>query len=325
LGIIGLHRKNTQKQQYILPVVYICALMSSTTPIKKLAYCAIIIANLFFAINMSTAKYLTHNKLIGPYALNICRVGVALILFWVLALFAKKPTIGIQKKHIVQFIICAIAGVALNQTFFIKGLSLTFATHAALLLLVTPILIAIAAIYFLKERFTAYIIFGLLLGVAGAILLLLQRQNSSLATNPVLGDVLIILNAICYAYYFIAVKPLMQFYKPVHVIRWVFTIGFFMVVPLGWQELQQVHFNQWQTAHWLCLAQVTILGTFCTYLFTIYAIQHLGAAKSGNFIYTQPVFATIIAWLFLNDTMDWQKTLAAALIFFGVFLTHKNK
>jgi drug/metabolite transporter (DMT)-like permease len=299
--------------------------MSIITRNKNLPYLAIILANLFFAINMSTAKYLTHNKLIGAYGLNVFRVGVALLLFWMLALFGKKTTWGIKKTDILKFVICAISGVALNQTFFIKGLSLTYATHAALLLLITPILISIAAIYFLKERFTVFTALGLLLGIGGATILLLQRQTSGLATNILLGDALIILNAISYAYYFIAVKPLMQKYNAVHVIRWVFTIGFFMVLPLGYTEVTQINFTLWQLPHWLCLAQVTILGTFCTYLFTIYAIKHLGAAKSGNFIYTQPVFATIIAWLFLNDTMDWVKTLAAALIFIGVILTHQQK
>jgi drug/metabolite transporter (DMT)-like permease len=292
---------------------------------KVLPYVAIILANLFFAINMSAAKHLTYNNIVGAYAINIFRVGIALILMWTLLFFAKDKKLGILKKDIGRFILCAACGVGLNQTFFIKGLSLTHATHAALLLLATPILISMAAIYFLKERFRRNNLVGLLLGLGGALILMLQKESSGMASNVLLGDIFVIINAIVYACYFILVKPLMLTYNPVHVIRWVFTFGFIMVLPIGIGELQQVKFSNLNSISWLCLGELTLLGTFCTYLFTIYSIKHLGAATSGNFIYTQPIFAAIIAWLFLNDNMDLYKSIAGAFIFLGVYFTHKSK
>ncbi len=295
------------------------------SPIKYRAHLLIVLANLFFAINMSTVKHLTTNHFIAPYAINILRVGISALLFWSMALFSPKQPLGILKKDIKTFVLCAICGIALNQTFFIKGLSYTLATHAALLLLVTPILISLAALYFLREKFTSQKALGLLLGCSGAVLLISQRTTVKGASNIVLGDVLIILNAIVYAIYFIMVKPLMLKYNAVHVIRWVFTIGFFMIFPLGYQELSNTNFSSFSSTEWYCIGSVVILGTFCAYLFTIFSIKHLGAAVSGAYIYTQPVFATIIAWLFLNDGMDMPRLMAGLLIFTGVYFTQKSK
>jgi drug/metabolite transporter (DMT)-like permease len=291
---------------------------------KQKAHIGILLANLFFAINISAVKHLTTNNFIKPFAINVLRVGISAMLFWALIFFADKKTIGIKKEHIFKFILCALCGIALNQSFFIKGLSLTLPTHAALLLLITPILISLAAVYVLKEKLSAYKITGLVLGIAGAAILISARQSTNVATDIIWGDIFIILNAIVYAGYFILVKPLMQQYNPVHVIRWVFTIGFFMVLPLGFGEVKQINFTSFSAIEWACISLVVITGTFFAYLFNIFGIKTLGASITGAYIYTQPVFAAIIAAIFLHDEMDLYKIIAALLIFSGVFLANKN-
>lgn len=291
---------------------------------KQKAHIGILLANLFFAINISAVKHLTTNNYIKPFAINVLRVGISALLFWSLLIFAADKKYPIKKEHWLKFIFCAICGIALNQTFFIKGLSLTLPTHAALLLLITPILISLAAVYILKEKLSATKILGLALGVTGATILITAKSSSGNAKDILLGDVLIILNAIVYAVYFILVKPLMQEYNPVHVIRWVFTIGFFMVLPLGFNQLTQVNFVSFTWLECTCILLVVITGTFFAYLFNIYGIKTLGAGITGAYIYTQPVFATIIAYIFLGEKLDAYKLIAAGLIFTGVFLSTKT-
>jgi drug/metabolite transporter (DMT)-like permease len=290
---------------------------------KQKAHIGILLANLFFAINISAVKHLTTNNFIQPFAINILRVGVSALLFWSLLFFTPNRNYQIKKEHWAKFILCALCGIALNQTFFIKGLSLTLPTHAALLLLITPILISLAAVYILKEKLSVNKIIGLALGIAGAAILITARQSGGNAKDILLGDVLIILNAIVYAGYFILVKPLMQQYNPVHVIRWVFTIGFFMVLPLGFNQVWQIDFVVFTSLEWMCILLVVITGTFFAYLFNIYGIKTLGAGITGAYIYTQPVFAAIIANIFLGEELDKYKIIAAVLIFTGVFLTTK--
>jgi drug/metabolite transporter (DMT)-like permease len=291
---------------------------------KQKAHIGILLANLFFAINISAVKHLTTNHFIQPFAINVLRVGTSALLFWSLLFFTPNKNYKISKTHWVKFILCALCGIALNQTFFIKGLSLTLPTHAALLLLITPILISLAAVYILKEKLSVNKIIGLTLGIAGAAILITAKQSGGNAKDILLGDVLIILNAIVYAAYFVLVKPLMQQYNPVHVIRWVFTIGFFMVLPLGINQVGQINFVAFTSLEWMCILLVVITGTFFAYLFNIYGIKTLGAGITGAYIYTQPVFAAIIANIFLGEELDKYKIIAAILIFTGVFLTTKT-
>jgi drug/metabolite transporter (DMT)-like permease len=287
------------------------------------AHFAVLGTNLFFAVNFTLVKMISP-MLMGPYAVNVFRVGISILLFWSFWLFGKTGA-GIRKQDWGRFILCAVTGIVINQTLFIKGLTITSAIHASLLILITPLLVSFFALWVLKEGFTVRKILGLLLGVSGAVFLVLQKEQSHHASNYLLGDLLILLNATFYSVYFIAVKPLMERYSPLHVIRWVFTIGFLMILPLGWKDMESIHWSRFDANYFIVLIAIAITGTFLAYYFNAYGLQHLGASITGTYIYTQPVFAVLIAILFLNESFTWQKGVSALLIFAGVYLVSLRK
>lgn len=286
------------------------------------AHAAVLAANLIFGINFSTVQFIT-KKYVGPFGLNVLRVSVSTLLLWILILFAQTKA-GIQKQHIGRFLLCAITGIVINQTLFIKGLSMTLSIHAALLILVTPIFITIVAAWIGAEALSLLKIIGLLAGISGAALLAMHKEGGGDATAVFWGDIFIILNAISYAFYFVLVKPLMKVYEPVHVVRWVFTFGMLFTVPIGWNEFTQIDWGSFTPSAYAGLAFIVIGATFFAYLFNLYGIHHLGAGITGTYIYTQPVFAAFIAILFLDEQFTIYKIIAAALIGSGVYLVSRN-
>lgn len=117
----------------------------------------------------------------------------------------------------------------------------------------------------------------------------------------------------------------MEKYSPLHVIRWIFTIGFLMILPLGWNEMQQIHWSAFTIKYALIVLAIAFTGTFLAYYFNVYGLQHLGASITGTYIYMQPVFAVLIAVLFFNESFTWSKALSALLIFAGVYLVSFRK
>ena len=280
-------------------------------------------ANIIFGINFSAVQYITR-QFIQPFGLNVIRVGVTSLLLWLLVLGSGKFA-RINKKHYSRFILCAITGVVINQLLFIKGLSMTLSIHASLLILVTPIFITFVAAWIGKELLGVIKIAGLVLGVGGAVMLVMDKPGTREGSDIFWGDVFIIINAISYAFYFVLVKPLMKEYEPLHVLRWVFTIGFFFMLPIGFNEFVLI---PWQSFTWSAfgvLAFIVLFATFLAYLFNVYGIQQLGASITGSYIYTQPVFASIIAILFLDETFSWYKIVAALLIAAGVLMVSSRK
>jgi drug/metabolite transporter (DMT)-like permease len=189
---------------------------------------------------------------------------------------------------------------------------------------VTPIFITFIAAYFLKEDFGVLKITGLVLGIAGALMLILKKENKGNGDNILLGDILIIINAISYAIYFILVRPLMKEYKPLNVMRWMFTLGLPVMIVFGWNQFNEIRWVTFSAKEYLLLCVIIIGATFLAYTLNLYSIQKLGASITGAYIYTQPVFAAIIAMVVLNESLTVYKILAAVLIISGVFLTSRK-
>ena len=287
------------------------------------AHVAAFATNLMFAGNYSIVKYISPS-MVKPYALNFLRVAVSLVLMW-MTWFLSKGSIGIKKKHILRFILCGLTGIAINQNLFIKGLTMTSTIHASLLMLCSPILITFFAFFALNEKLTGFKIIGLLFGVFGSVILIMSRENISLGNDYIIGDLLIIANAISYSIYFILVKPLMEEYPPLHVIRWVFTFGMIFIIPLSWNQVNEIDWNSFDFSQYSSLAFIVLGGTFLAYFFTVYSIKHIGASVSGSYMYTQPIIVVIIASLFLSEALTLQKLFAGVLIFLGVYLVSFRK
>lgn len=287
------------------------------------AHLALLSTNLFFALNYSAIKHFTMEGIAGPFGINILRVAVSMLLFWILFLF-KPVKNTFRKKDLWRLILCAFTAIALNQMLFIKGLSYTSPLHASLLTFLSPVLITVSASWLLKERLTILKITGLVLAFCGAVLLLRGKETFS-GDNYLLGDSLIIGSSIAYTAYFILVKPLMDNYSPFMVTRMIFTIGFIMTLPFCIQEAEAISYTSLSKNEWLILGFIIIPGTFLAYLFNLYGIKILNASKAGAYIYTQPFFAGIAAVIFLNEEISLHKSLAAALIFAGLYLAQRKQ
>lgn len=284
------------------------------------AHFAAIAANLIFAANYSIVKLVTPS-VIKPFGLNVLRVLVSVTMFW--SLYLMKPSSpGIQKKHLSRFIICAASGIVINQLLFIKGLSLTTSIHASLLSLGTPVFITIIAAWLLKERLTLNKLGALLLAIMGGALLIATKETTASGSEVFLGDILVLVNAISYGFYLVLVRPLMEEYSPIHVLRWVFTLGAIMIIPFGLNQFSEVNWIAITFHQWFLLAFIAIGATFLAYLFNLYSIKTIGSSATGTYIYSQPVFAAMIAVFTTGERITVMKIVSAVLIFTGVFMVN---
>jgi drug/metabolite transporter (DMT)-like permease len=233
--------------------------------------------------------------------------------------------VAVRKQDIIRLILCGLLGVTINQMLFIKGLTMTTAIHASLLMLCSPILITLLAFWVLKERITVLKTLGLALGVAGSAWLIAGKQGAGQPKDYLVGDILIVLNGISYAIYFILVKPLMERYTSLQVVRWVFTFGFVMMLPVGWVQFGKIEWSQFTMTHTGVLIFVVLAGTFLAYVFNAYGIRVLGPGITSAYIYIQLVFAVTIAVLFFNEELTFQKIIAGIMILGGVYLVSMKK
>ncbi|MBS1772755.1 MAG: DMT family transporter [Bacteroidetes bacterium] len=288
---------------------------------RSKAHLALLGANLFYGAGFTVAKHIMP-RLIQPLGFIFIRVSVVMVLFWMSYVGSKKFRTPIEKKDWPKLVLGGIFGVALNQMLFFLGLNLTFPIHASLIMMSTPLLITIISLFVLRERLKAEKSVGLLLGIGGAILLMSAGKELTMTGNSALGDLFVFLNAASYAIYLVMIKPLMHRYRPIIVIRWVFFFGFLFVLPFGWPQFHAINWNVFTPGDYLSVAFIVICVTFFTYLWNVYALQHLPPSTAGAYIYLQPIFAAIISVLVTGEQLTWVKLLATILIFVGVYLVN---
>ncbi len=278
---------------------------------------ALFLVSLIYAATFSIAKEVMP-AYIKPMGLIGIRVWGAIVLLWFThALFVREKIR--EKKDYLELLKCAVFGVAANMLLFFKGLSITTPINGAILMVTTPLFVGFFSFFILKEKATAVKIIGLMLGVSGA-LLLLVGPKLSFSSATLSGDVMVILNAIIYAYYLIIAKPLLHKYNPITVIKWTFLFGGILILPFSLPELQQVSWIEIPSHIWYSISFLIIGATFLTYLLNGWALRHANSSLVGAYIYLQPILASIIAVVLGKDELTWQKVTFGLIIFMGVYL-----
>ena len=283
---------------------------------QVLAHLALISANVLYAGNYTIAKWIMPSYIL-PFGFIFIRVLGALIFFWALHFVSTKERIA--KEDWLRLFFCGMFGVAINQLMFFKGLDITTPVNASLMMVVTPILVVTIAILAKIDQFSWAKIMGISLGAIGA-LVIMMGKNFNFNSSTALGDFFVFINATSYGIFLTIVKPLMKKYKPLTVIKWVFTFGFIPVFFVGWNELQLIDWSTFTTGTWWSLVYV-VLGVTCfAYLFNIFALSKVNPSVVGIYIYLQPFLAALIAVYYQADKFDVSKLIAAVFIFTGVYL-----
>jgi drug/metabolite transporter (DMT)-like permease len=291
------------------------------------AHLVLFIVGVFYAINYIVAKGIMPTY-IGPSGFIFYRVFGATALFWLVHTFISKEKI--QRADLPRFIIAAIFGVAMNQLLFFNGLSLTSPVNASVIMTSNPVLVLLASALILKEAITPTRLFGISLGIIGALGLitlpiLLGYSEREWTEGDPLGDAMILGNALSYGIYLVTVKPLMAKYEAMTVIKWVFTFGCIIVFPFGIEQALEVDWVNMPTPILWGVAYVVICVTFLVYFLNVFAMKTVSPSVVSAYIYLQPVLAGSLSVFLGYEKLHWIKVLAAACIFTGVYLVSIRK
>lgn len=289
---------------------------------RNLALIAATLVSLIYGVTFTIAKDVMP-QYVAPYGFIALRVGGSVILFWLAWLFVPKEKIALGDFP--RIIAAAFFGVALNMLTFFKGLSYTSPIMGAVLMVTTPIIVLILSAIIMKERMKSRKILGIVLGLAGTITLILYGKSMVNAPNATFGNLLVFINAVSYGFYLIIVKKLMDRYNAFTFVKWIYTFGFLMVLPFGWQEFRAINWETIPSDIYWKIGFVVIFSTFLTYLLNLLSMKELKPTTVAVFIYLQPLFATIIAIYLEKDELNLVKLLSALLIFTGVYLVTQKK
>ncbi|WP_299128575.1 DMT family transporter [uncultured Winogradskyella sp.] len=289
---------------------------------RRFALLAVFMVQLLYGLNYTIAKVVMNDNYVKPFGFVLLRVAGATFLFWLISCIT--PQQKIEKKDFFKLFIAAIFGVAINMLFFFKGLEFTSPIHASAIMTITPVIILALSAYVLKEKITALKLVGVVLALCGALVLTIYGKSARSGDNVQLGNLLIFLNAVSYSIYIILIKKLTAKYHPLSFIKWLFLFGLILLIPFGYQELNEIQWKSFTPYTTFSVLFVILGATFGTYLLNPLALNKLKASTVGTFIYLQPVIAGLFAIIMGADTIDMVKVIAMLIIFSGVYLVSLN-
>lgn len=276
---------------------------------------------IIYAAGFSIIKEVTPEH-VSPAGFVALRVIGATPLLWLAGLFIKEK---VAKKDLRRLALLSLFGVSINQSLFVRGMALTSPISGAIIMITSPLLVLIIGNLILKEKITWQRISGILIGLGGAALLILSGTISSEKQDNALGDIFIFINAVSWGTFLVLVKPLMQKYHTITVLKWVFLFGMIILIPLGWTGMIDVAWPELTGRTWFGIIFVVVAVTYIAYLMNIYGLKILSPTVVSAYIYLQPLLAAGIAVYLGKDEITWQKTISAILILGGVMLASQNR
>ena len=249
----------------------------------------------------------------------------AVVLFWLLSFVVGSEKVPTRDKLL--FGAAALLGVVFNQCVYTLGLGMTSPVDASVISTSTPIFTMIIAAIYLKEPLTFKKVGGVLLGAAGAVMLIVSGASAAAeGGGSVMGDLLCIFAELCFATYLVLFKGLISRYSPATVMKWMFTWSVVMVLPFSFSEMAGADYASVSPSVAACAAFVVVFGTFVCYLLAPVGQKYLRPTVVSMYFYVQPVMSAILATAMGNaGPFGAVKVLSIAMIFIGVFLVMTSK
>ncbi len=210
--------------------------------------------------------------------------------------------------------------IFLNQLTYLAGQALTAAGHGALLFATTPIWIFVLAMVHLKERPRWRRTAGIALALGGVVTIM-STGMEAFGRESLLGDGIILVSVVAWAYYAILGKPLATRYGATRVTAYALSSGAVLYFPFGlWRALTFDYAPvPWEA--WVSVAYVGLGTSVGSYILWYWLLKQMEASRVAVFHNVQPVIAIALAHIFLAEPLGPTFLIGAAVVLAGVLLT----
>jgi drug/metabolite transporter (DMT)-like permease len=288
-----------------------------TQSIRVAGYLLAIGATILWSGNFIIARGLSES--IHPVSLAFWRwvVAVAFLLpFGIRSLINEWQVI---KSNFRYLLLTALIGVTIFNTLIYVAGHTTTAVNLSLIAITIPIFILILSQIFYREMITMKKAAGVFITITGILLLI---SNGSVATllhiRFAIGDLLMLLASIIFAFYSILVKKIPARLSMNAFLLSTFIMGLIPLFPLYLWERSVYGAGTFGSSTILSILYVGIFASLVAFFMWNKAILKIGPAKTSLVYYTLPVFSGVLALLFLDEPITGIHVFSMLLIISGI-------
>lgn len=291
---------------------------------KIQAHSAVILANVIFGLGVPVTKLLL-DEWVSPMGYMFTRCLGAAVIFWLISLFMPKEPV--HRKDLLIIMLGGLLGFVVSQTLTAWALVYTTPVYFSLIATLTPVATMLMAAVFLKETLNGKKTIGVLIGIAGALLMVFMGWQGGSGTNDVLGIFLTILSLLTWVIYLLITRNVSQKYSAVTQMKWIFLISTLAVLPFAAPEWgqQKLFSAAWAWTGVAEMAFIVLFATVMGYFAIPFAMRYLPATTVSIYTNLQPVVASLVAIYIGQDVLTWDKPVAGILVLLSAYIiTRKN-
>jgi drug/metabolite transporter (DMT)-like permease len=280
-----------------------------------------------WAVNGTVSKVILASG-VSSLRLSQVRMTGALIGFVVVLLLMAPDRLRVRRRELPFLAVWGIGGLAFVQWFYFLAIHRLAIGIALLIEYIAPLLVALWAHYVFHEAVRRRIWLALAFALAGLALIVNVRHGGTIST---LGIVFALGSAVTYGFYILLAERGVGDRDAVSLLAWGFGFGalFWCFLAPWWSfpagrvgaDVSLLgRLSDYHLPVWALMAFVIVIGTIIPFFLLVSALRHLPATRVGIIAMLEPVVATIVAWVWLHESLGVLQLVGAAIVLCAIVL-----
>lgn len=260
---------------------------------------------------------------ISPAPAAFIRFGIAAATLSVLLRLFQEKLPRPTPRQWLGLIMLGATGVFGYNICFFYGLQSISAGRAALIIATTPLCISMLAFFFFNERLTFLKVAGIFLSLTGALFVIANGHPTTLFSGSLgKGELAIIGCVINWSAYSLIGRKMLFSFSPMASVYYSCLLGSLLLFPMALLSGLFEQIQDLQMDNWMAIGYLGIFGTALGFSWYYHAIKSIGATQAGVFINLVPVFAVLLSWFMLEESLRLSVLLGGMMILSGVSVTN---
>ncbi|TMI73407.1 MAG: DMT family transporter [Bacillati bacterium ANGP1] len=253
-----------------------------------------------------------------PMVFNALRFGGATLLLLAVLWRTGEPVP--PKAMWLKLVGLGLVGHAIYQVSFINGLARTTAGNSSLILSMVPLFVAMLSAALRIDRVAPRTWTGIVLALAGLLLLIMGRGGLRLSAATLGGDGLTLLCSLCWAVYTVFSRPFLQTMSPLQLTTVTMAAGAPALLAASVPQLLRQSWAAVSWQAWAALAYSTVLSIAVGYVVWYASVKAVGGPRTAVYSNLIPIVTLASSWLLLGETLGPVQAAGAAVVLAGVSL-----
>ena len=297
-------------------------------------YILYLVAAILFSLNGTVSKSILLTGM-DPERLSQLRVTAAFFILLAFIAIFRRSALRLRRSEIPLLLAYGIFGVAMTQYLYFLALVYLPVGVSLLIEFTAPLMVALWMRFAWKEptRKTVWLALGM--AIAGLAMVAQVWLGFTLNSTGVLAAFGAAISLSIF--YLLGDKQLRvtEPRDPVSLTMWAFAAAalFWAILQPWWNfpwellsgDTEPLGSAGFQLPLWLMSTSMVITGTVLPFWLVLASMKYLRASQASTVGLTEPLFATIIAWILLGESLTAIQLMGGALILFGVFLAENSR